>query len=65
MKPGQLFDLPASIYLPPGHIGVVKDNNGKPAAKYEVVLIDKELKAKILVTYGNKRRKHESLNNGR
>jgi len=59
MNPGQLFDLPAGIYLPPGHIGIVKDNEGNPAAKYEVIKTDDgELKCRIMVTYGNKRIKN-------
>jgi len=58
MNPGQLFDLPSGIYLPPGHIGIVNDNKGNPAAKYEVIKTDGgELKCRIMVTYRNKRRK--------
>lgn len=65
MTPGQLFELPSNVYLVPGHIGLVKDNTGEPSAKYEVVLIDGQLKARIMVTYRNKRRKDASPDHGR
>jgi len=58
MKPGQLFDLPVIVCLLPGHIGIVKDNEGNSVAKYEVIKTDDgELKCRILVTYRNKRRR--------
>ncbi len=58
MKVGQVFALPENILYPLGHIGRLKDSTEtKLLAKYEVVEIDGELKGRVIVTYGNKRRK--------
>ncbi len=60
MKVGQIFTLPENILYPPGHIGNIKSKDETELlAKYEVVEIDGELKGKVIVTYGNKRRKNE------
>lgn len=58
MKVGQVFDLPPEHSLPPGHIGKLENKDRtKLLAKYEVVEIEGELKGRVIVTYGNKRRK--------
>jgi len=58
MKVGQIFDLPSDILYPLGHIGKLKDSTEtKLLAKYEVVEIEGKLKGRVIVTYGNKRRK--------
>ncbi len=58
MKVGQIFTLPENILYPLGHIGKLRnEDETKLIAKYEVVEIEGELKGKVIVTYGNKRRK--------
>lgn len=61
MKVGQLFNLPENVRYEVGVIGKVKDKEDKLIAKYEVVEIkegeSKFLKGRVLVVYGNKRRK--------
>lgn len=58
MKVGQIFTLPADILYQLGHVGKLKnETETKTLAKYEVVEVKGELKGKVIVTYGNKRRK--------
>ncbi len=58
MKVGQIFTLPENILYPLGHIGKLRDEGEtKLIAKYEVVEIEGELKGRVIVTYGHKRRK--------
>ncbi len=58
MRVGQIFPLPENILYPLGHIGNIKSKDEtKLLARYEVVEIEGELKGKVIVTYGNKRRK--------
>ena len=58
MKVGQIFELPNDYMYPIGHIGRILDRetNKKVIAKYEVIKVEGELKGRVLVTYGNKRR---------
>jgi len=57
MKVGQIFDLPSDILYSLGHIGKLKNaDETKLMGKYEVVEVDGELKGRVIVTYGNKRR---------
>ncbi len=58
MKVGQIFDLPKNILYPLGHIGKIKSKDEtKLLAKYEVIEVDGELKGRVIVIYGNRRRK--------
>lgn len=59
MKVGQIFNLPEDVLYPVGHIGRIKDSETqtKLIAKYEVIEVEKELKGRVIVTYGNKRKK--------
>ena len=58
MKVGQIFDLPPDITYYLGRIGKLKnDDQTKVIGKYEVVEIEGELKGKVIVTYGHKRKK--------
>ncbi len=58
MKVGQIFTLPENILYSLGHIGKLRDEGEtKLIAKYEVVEIEGELKGRVIVTYGHKRRK--------
>lgn len=58
MKVGQIFTLPEDVLYPVGHRGRIRDEETqtKTIARYEVVEIEGELKGRIIVTYGNKRR---------
>ena len=57
MKVGQIFTLPENILYPLGHIGKIKSKDEtRLLARYEVVEIEGELKGKVIVTYGNRRR---------
>lgn len=57
MKIGQIFDLPPDITYYPGRIGKLKnDDQTKVIGKYEVVEVESELKGKVIVTYGNRRK---------
>jgi len=61
MKVGQVFDLPPDILYPLGHIGKLKNaDETKLVGKYEVVEVEGELKGRVIVTYGNKRKRYES-----
>lgn len=58
MKVGQVFDLPPDILYELGHIGKLKDaTETKLMGKYEVIEVEGELKGRVIVTYGNKRKK--------
>ena len=58
MKVGQIFDLPPDVTYYLGRIGKMKnDDQTKVIGKYEVVEIKGELKGRVIVTYGNRRRK--------
>lgn len=58
MKVGQIFTLPPDVAYYLGRIGKLRnEDKTKVLAKYEVVEVDGELKGKVIVTYGNKRRK--------
>ena len=58
MKVGQIFDLPLDVTYYLGRIGKLKNTEQtKVLAKYEVVEVQGELKGRVIVTYGNKRRK--------
>ncbi len=58
MKVGQIFTLPTDITYYLGRIGkLYNEDKTKLLAKYEVVEVDSELKGKVIVTYGNRRRK--------
>ena len=60
MKVGQIFELPTEYLYPLGHIGKIRDKetNKKLVAKYEVVEVEGQLKGRVIVTYGNKRRNY-------
>lgn len=62
MKVGQIFELPNDYMYPLGHIGRILDRetNTKLVAKYEVIKVEGELKGKVLVTYGHKRRRNNN-----
>jgi len=58
MKVGQIFDLPPDVTYYLGRIGKLwNEDKTKMLARYEVVEVEGELKGKVIVTYGNKRRK--------
>lgn len=59
MKVGQIFSLPENVRHPLGHIGKVRAEGDEKRiiGKYEVVEIEGELKGRVIVTYGNKKRK--------
>lgn len=58
MKVGDLFDLPENVIRIPGRRGKIRnEDETKIVGKYEVVKVGDELKGKIIVTYGNKKRK--------
>lgn len=58
MKVGQIFTLPPDVTYYLGRIGKLKNTDKtKVLAKYEVVEVDGELKGRVIVTYGNKRKK--------
>lgn len=58
MKVGQIFTLPPDVTYYLGRIGKLRnEDQTKVLAKYQVVEIEGELKGKVIVTYGNKRRK--------
>jgi len=58
MRVGQIFDLPPDVTYYLGRIGKLKnDDQTKVIGKYEVVEVQGELKGKVIVSYGHKRRK--------
>ena len=58
MKVGQIFDLPPDILYPLGHIGKLKNTEEtKLIGKYEVVEVEGELKGRVIVTYGHRKKK--------
>jgi len=58
MKIGQIFDLPSDVTYHLGRIGKLKNpDKTKVIGKYEVVEVEGELKGRVIVTYGHKRRK--------
>lgn len=58
MKVGDIFDLPENVLLIVGRQGKIRnENETKILAKFEVVKIKDEFKGRVIVTYGNKKRK--------
>lgn len=58
MKIGELFDLPENVIRIIGRRGKIKNpEETKIIGMYEVVKVGDEFKGKLIVTYGNKRRR--------
>jgi len=63
MKVGQIFELPTDIIYKPGQTGIIRDTTETIlVAKYEAVEIDGEIKGKVIVTYGHKRKTKRVIN---
>jgi len=61
MKVGQIFDLPKDIIYEVGKVGIIRDTTETILiAKYEAVEVDGEIKGKVIVTYGHKRKCHST-----
>jgi hypothetical protein len=57
MKVGQIFDLPKDIIYEVGKVGIIRDTTETILiAKYEAIEVDGEVKGKVIVTYGHKRK---------
>lgn len=59
MNVGDIFDLPENVIPQPGRRGKIRGEDGKSlVGRYEVVRLESgEIKGRVIVTYGNKRKK--------
>lgn len=58
MKVGDIFELPENVIRIIGRRGKIRNpDETKVLARYEVIKVDDEFKGKIIVTYGNGRKK--------